>query len=85
VPSHEASRFLFVGFLERQRASRPAPAAQSFPFPIHLHFHAPGAMVAEFAIELAAFPDGPQVFTRLPPNSDRRVPSRESGPGRRGR
>jgi Holliday junction resolvase-like predicted endonuclease len=52
-----------VGFLERQRARRPAPAIPKFQVPIDLHFHAPCAVIAELAIDLTAvLPHGPEVF-----------------------
>jgi hypothetical protein len=73
----EMPRLLLVGFLERQRARRPAPAVQKFPLAINLDFDAPFAMVAELAVQLPAIlPDRPEVF------SDPRLTRRDLAFGR---
>jgi hypothetical protein len=46
----QTPRLLLIGFLERQRTSRPASTVQKFPLPIDLHFRAPDAMIAKLAL-----------------------------------
>ena len=63
----EIPRLLLVGFLERQRAHRPTSAVQKLPLSIDLDLdaHSPWSRSSQSNWR-PVFPDGPEVFIRLP-------------------